>query len=1088
MRVAYKIFLNAILLCYFFVSFICVSSNAQSQFFKFPITESGVYKISQNQLNQVGITGLENISIFGNPGLLPQRLDSLDLTLKEIPTKIIGSELFVYLEGPNIINAQTNDWEYQHHYYTDTVFYLISNQVPTIRIQESERSQNNFNGSLHLIAVKKEESHNLLTSGRNWYGTAFYGNQSYNHSFNIPNENAGLGIVKVKVMAQSLQESRLNLQVNGQAIEDFSIPAIPNTTFGIKGREETVLSNFPIASNATAAVRLTQQSADINGDAFIDYVSIAIPFSNNNLPNGLFYNLSAVPLSISPIAGKELFSISNAYEIKHVLSQTEIKPREKIIVFGRNETRNIPTPISVNLHLRNNPITESLIIVSPESLLSQAKRLANHKNSIGIRSKVVTLNEVFDAFGYGTYDITAIRNFLSYHYLNNGQIKNVLFFGKGTIDYKRKIEGGRPNLVPSYSSKSSLNPLSTYSSDDYYGFLEIGQGEWDENNSGDEILKVGIGRIPAISIQEAREAVDKIIAYETRTENQGDWKRRVAFFADDGDNNIHLSNAESHAKFLTENHPEYIVEKLYLDRYEQVRNDGRQSSPQAKDALKTTIEEGVLILNYVGHGNETTLTAERVFQSSDLRDWVDTPLLPLVVTATCEFGRHDSPYIRSGAEEMLFAKNKGAISLLTTGRPVFSSSNFTLNKAFIEAVFEKENGENLDLGEIFKRTKNNSLNGALNRNFSLLGDPSLKLAIPELLSKVKKVMDIDLEVEIDTLSAMQKIFVRGKIVDPLTESSISNSKGTYKLVLFDRKEMKQTLGDESSPVNFEVEGNILFQGIGNIFDGAFETEIFIPKNISTDFGEGIIRVFATLENNQEAMSAKKTIIGGVNQMITEDTEGPLIEMLFGNKYGEDLTVFSAYNIRLMANLSDESGINISTTNTDQNITLRINDSHPVFLNSFYNSIDNGYKKGRILVPIEGLNEGINTISLEVWDNVGNRSYMEREILVEGSSSIRILKSTTYPNPSIEFSKFKVEHNRTGENLMLHLRVFSILGHEIYRASKRYVKANYILDDLEWIFFHSKTKYPTKGTYIYELELVSEIDNTSDRKSGKIIIK
>ncbi|MFD2037653.1 type IX secretion system sortase PorU [Belliella marina] len=1082
-----EIFKRTILVCFLFALSFWRISNAQTQFFKFPITESGVYKISQSQISQLGSSGIDHISIFGNSGLLPQKLDSIDLTLREIPSKIIGGELFFYLEGPHKIHPTTDGWEYQHHHYSDTLFYLISNQAPTISIQDAESSTLNLSGNLFQIQVKKEENINLLSSGRNWYGNPIYSGQSYNHTFAIPAGNSGAGIIKIKVMAQSLQESQLSLAVNGQSSLNFSIPPITNATYGIKGREETMIANIPIGSPSLGTT-LSQQTSDINGGAYLDYISLATSFSNSNLPEGIFHNLSPTPISILPAPGKTSFLVTDIYKTAYINNQTVIQHGEKVVAFSTAESQNITGLAPVNLSLRTEAVNQSLVIISPEILKTQAERLASHKNNLGISTKVVILTDVFDAFGYGTYDITAIRNFLSYHYNNTGHIKNVLFFGKGTYDYKTKIAGGRPNLVPSYSSRNSLNPLATYSSDDYFGFLEMGQGEWTESNAGDESLKIGIGRIPAINIQEAREAVDKIIAYESKTANQGDWKRRIALFADDGDNNIHLNDAESHARFLTENYPEYIVEKLYLDRFEQIRTAGRQSSPQAKDALERTIEEGVLILNYIGHGNETTLTAEQVYQTSDLRDWIDNPFLPLLVTATCEFGRHDSPFIRSGAEEMLFAPKKGAIGLLTTGRPVFSSINFALNKAFIEAVFQKENGENLDLGEIYKRTKNNSLNGSFNRNFSLLGDPSMKLAAPELESKVQEVFDIGLEMEVDTLRAMQRVAVRGKIIDPLTQSSISNAKGKYKLILFDKKEAKQTLGDESVPINFETEGNVLFQGIGDVDDGTFEAEIFMPKNIKYEFGEGLVRVFAELENGQEAMSAKKTIIGGTDPHTPEDTEGPEIELLFGNEYGEDLDTFSAYNIKLLANLHDESGINISPANIGQNISMQINGGNPIFLNEFYSAIKNSYKKGQVLVPVEGLVEGINVVSFEAWDNVGNRSIVEREILVDGSASVRILSSTTYPNPSSEVSKFRIEHNRSGENLMLHLRVFTMSGHEIYQSSKRYVKANYILDDFEWIFFHSKTKYPTKGTYIYELQLVSEIDNTSDRKSGKIIIK
>src|SRR5690606_7776670 len=178
-----------------------------------------------------------------------------------------------------------------------------------------------------------------------------------------------------------------------------------------------------------------------------------------------------------------------------------------------------------------------------------------------------------------------------------------------------------------------------------------------------------------------------------------------------------------------------------------------QKSPLAKEKFETLMDSSLLMVNYIGHGSETTLMAEELFTVSDLNNWRENAKLPVFITATCEFGRHDSPFIRSGAEELLIAEKKGAIALLTTGRPVFSNINFSLNQAFIKSLLEKEDGHYLSLGEIFKRTKNNSLNGPLNRNFSLLGDPSLKLALPELSVESKGFLDINLQTEVDTLKS-----------------------------------------------------------------------------------------------------------------------------------------------------------------------------------------------------------------------------------------------------------------------------------------------------------------------------------------------
>src|SRR5690606_4196889 len=135
------------------------------------------------------------------------------------------------------------------------------------------------------------------------------------------------------------------------------------------------------------------------------------------------------------------------------------------------------------------------------------------------------------------------------------KLKNVLLFGKGTFDYKKKL-GGRPNLVPTYSSKSSLNPLTTYSSDDYFGFLELGDGVWDETVEGDLSLDIGVGRLPVINIQEAKNVVDKIIQYSSPSQSPASWKRKVLLVADDGDNNVHLSDSESLANHLAQQHPE----------------------------------------------------------------------------------------------------------------------------------------------------------------------------------------------------------------------------------------------------------------------------------------------------------------------------------------------------------------------------------------------------------------------------------------------------------------------------------------------------------------------------------------------------
>ena len=114
--------------------------------------------------------------------------------------------------------------------------------------------------------------------------------------------------------------------------------------------------------------------------------------------------------------------------------------------------------------------------------------------------------------------------------------------------------------------------------------------------------------------------------------------------------------------------------------------------------------------------------------------------------------------------------------------------------------------------------------------------------------------------------------------------------------------------------------------------------------------------------------------------------------------------------------------------------------------------------------------------------------VHRSIEVRGSQKMQLEEVLLYPNPTSDRVNFEVMHNRPGENLILNLKVFSSFGGEIFSLQRRFPKAERSIMDIQWIFLQSKTKYPAKGTYLYEINLQSEEDGASERKGGKIIIQ
>jgi hypothetical protein len=73
-------------------------------------------------------------------------------------------------------------------------------------------------------------------------------------------------------------------------------------------------------------------------------------------------------------------------------------------------------------------------------------------------------------------DPVAIRDFVKMYFDKAGgnpanRPKYLLLFGDASFDYKNRI-ANNTNLVQAYQSKIFLDPLSTYTSDDFFGFLD----------------------------------------------------------------------------------------------------------------------------------------------------------------------------------------------------------------------------------------------------------------------------------------------------------------------------------------------------------------------------------------------------------------------------------------------------------------------------------------------------------------------------------------------------------------------------------------------------------------------------------------
>jgi hypothetical protein len=236
------------------------------------------------------------------------------------------------------------------------------------------------------------------------------------------------------------------------------------------------------------------------------------------------------------------------------------------------------------------------VIFAPEAFKPAAENLASMHRQAGLKVAVVAVDQAYREFSGGVQDIMGLRNLLRMLWAraaDSTKLRYLLLFGDASYDYKGRLTPNQ-NWVPAYQSPGSMAIKSSFVSDDFFGYLDPGEG----GNLGAITLDLGIGRIPANSLAEAQGVVSKIARYADPALSIGSWRQRLNFVADDVDEDweqILTLVSDKIAQRVDTQHADFEIRKLYADGYAQVSSAGNQSYPKLREELLRSVEEGNLI-------------------------------------------------------------------------------------------------------------------------------------------------------------------------------------------------------------------------------------------------------------------------------------------------------------------------------------------------------------------------------------------------------------------------------------------------------------------------------------------------------------
>ena len=1107
-----------------------------TNWFKLRNFNEGIHKISYNFLLNNSIISSDipsdNIHLFSNNvGLLGT------INNNERPDDIIQQSVFVndggdgvfsqgdyllfYLKPSTRVEWNGENLVHVNHHFSDSAYFFLnisSNKSGNHLDSINHLSQNYSQTITSFLDFKYLENDqiNLLKSGSQWLGDIYDLNYSYDYPFNFNNIGDSSNVRVKLVSKSSFSTAYFNLSLFGQS-ENIPINSSGSSYYSPVGK--AVIQNFNFLNNPNEAFSINIEY-DNNGapssKGYLDFIEVNCQrdLVVDNQQFDFHIKASDVPkwakITLSnAIAVDMIWDITDLTDVKNIEFQkngselffiSNIDTNKHFIAIEGNSFQS-PDPIKnipfQNLHSLSTP---DMVIITPIEFKNSADELKLLHVKEGLDVVVVTDEEIYNEFSGGIPDATAIKQFLRMFYVReNGNAATIpkycLLLGDGTYDNKNKLGHGN-NLLPVFESYESLSLVNTFATDDYYAILSDGASMQNTDQ-----LNIAVGRLTVSNSQEAIEVVEKIKSYLTKADTSisnmnclnnnsqsimGDWRNKVILVSDDEDNNAYFTDTEIMSNKIETQKPQMNIVKIHSDAYAQQSSPLGERIPAASDAIEQKVNDGSLVVNYIGHGGETGWAHEGILTVQTIKNWNNSLTMPVFMTATCEFGRFDDHDRVSAGEYVLLNPSGAGIGLFTTTRLVYATPNEWLNRYFYDTVFDLVNYEVQSLGDIYVGTKNKFAQFSADpnyRKFALLGDPALKLAMPQ----INVVIDSSNK---DTVRALSEVIVYGHIEDNYS-NPISSFNGKASLTFYDKKSSFSTLGTNSgsNAMPFQMWKNIIYKGKSSIINGNFSFTFKVPKDISYNYGLSRMSFYA--ENGEIDASGynDSLVIGGIDTNAVIDELGPEVE-LYLNDENFISGGISNNEPLLIVSIFDENGVNTVGNGIGHDIELIIDDdfTNSIVLNEYYESDLDTYKSGRINYEINQLSVGEHKLKIKVWDNYNNSSDKELFFNVVDDQDIQLSHVLNYPNPFTTNTAFYFEHNQNCNFLDVSIQVYNVSGRVVKRINTRIHNEGFRSQGIAWDGRDDYGDKLAQGVYLYNLKVVNEQGISTDKTESMFLLK
>lgn len=1067
---------------------------------RFEVQEEGIFEITPSQLesNGIDLSGYDprTFKIFNNGGqMLEESLsDPRAESLIENAILVDGEDDGSFDEDDRIIfyGRAPNSWvpyqppgEFRHTnniYSRVNVYWLNIPDSPSLgkRMAQLE-AEGDFIFTTNTARTRYFSEKDLLIygdrnsndSGKKWYTSLLATGQAYSLSFEVDNP----------VPSGQGQDVTIWLGLNNMSgYNDKGEIRINNTiidTVRLSQSVQPIDVSEDVLLNGSNTFRFTI----LSGQAYFDWFEVSyirtLETSQDHIEFDALTEDGLGQIQITGLESPWIFNIEDFSNVTYTRSPNFVvdsqvtAPKRHIGVsdnFFKHPTRFDFSNIGEGEYpngLRDPALDFDYVMITHDDFYETAATLEDYIEQRDDISVIrVKTSDIYQEFSWGLFDATAIRDFLKYTY-DSWQTtpSTVLLVGDGDYDFRNIVSNADKNWVPTYQEGQICR-------DDWFVSFDDGRPQ------------MVTGRLTVQSTWELETYIEKLIVYDNNAD-VGPWRSRMILVADDEytedrpttTDKLHMQQAED---FADDNAPAYLdIERIYIGTYPTTFDPvtGSRRKPKATEKLLEEINDGALLVSFIGHGNAHIWCHEDVLSHTRDASLINSgDRLPIYIAATCSWGHFDRPENQSHPEDMI-VQDGAAIGVIAATRPTYPSDNENLTTNLYSRIFDRELQSTL--GEALFYAKN--LAGGSAKYYHCLAEPLLKPALPRL--------DVSMDAPLDSLTALDTARVNGNVFLP-DGSPLVDFSGEATITIFDSPDtlyyvFRHPNGTYNDTIFYPVKGGTIFRGNVTVDDGEYVAKFIVPSDVKYGMGHGWAQMYV-YNDEEDGIGSYSPIAVSTTTASINDNTPPDIKVYFDTQEWRDGDMVSP-NATLYVDVFDTNGVNL-TGEVGHDILAKIDGVEEISLTREFVYQSNSYTRGTTEKNLYNLDPGEHTLEIWAWDNANNYSRTEVSFVVVGSEASIVLDDVlNWPNPFDERTNFTFNLSNDAE---VTIKIFTASGRLIHEIGpiQAHSGFNYPGNTSLLLDWDGRDQYGdpvANGVYLYQLK-AQGISGNSDEVIGKLL--